>query len=125
MSHSNKRKIAQLERIASGRRAGGLSDVWHRMKKNKPAMAGLVIITIFILAAIFADLIANFDTLVVAQNTAIRLQPPNAQHWFGTDGYGRDIFARVVHGARVSLSIAFLTTAVSSLAGGLRGSDAG
>ena len=84
MSHSNKRKIAQLERIASGRRAGGLSDVWHRMKKNKPAMAGLVIITIFILAAIFADLIADFDTLVVAQNTAIRLQPPHAPHCFGT-----------------------------------------
>ncbi len=120
----NKKQLKQLEDIAS-RRQSGFGEVWHRMLKNKPAMAGLIIITIFILAAIFADFIADFDTMVVAQNASIRLQGPSAEHWFGTDGYGRDIFARIVHGARSSLSIAFLTTFVSSLMGGFLGALAG
>jgi len=120
----SKKKLEALEDLAS-RRQNNFTEVWRRMRKNKPAMAGLVIITIFILAAIFADYIADFDTMVVAQNTAIRLQGPSARHWFGTDGFGRDIFARIVHGARSSLFIAFLTTLISSLAGGILGSLSG
>ena len=120
----SRKKLQQLEAVASQPQSGFLA-VWHRMVKNKPAMVGLVIISIFILAAIFADFIADFDTMVVAQNAAIRLQPPSAEHWFGTDAFGRDIFARIIHGARSSLTIAFLTTIVSSLAGGLLGSVAG
>lgn len=120
----SRKKLQQLEAVASQPQSG-FRAVWHRMVKNKPAMVGLVIISIFILAAIFADFIADFDTMVVAQNAAIRLQPPSAEHWFGTDAFGRDIFARIIHGARSSLTIAFLTTIVSSLAGGLLGSVAG
>lgn len=120
----SRKKLQQLEAVASQPQSG-FRTVWHRMVKNKPAMVGLVIISIFILAAIFADFIADFDTMVVAQNAAIRLQPPSAEHWFGTDAFGRDIFARIIHGARSSLTIAFLTTIVSSLAGGLLGSVAG
>lgn len=119
-----KKKLENIEKLASRRQNGAL-EVWRRMLKNKPAMAGLVIISVFILMAVFADQIADFDEMVVAQNTAIRLQGPSGEHWFGTDGYGRDIFARVVHGARSSLSIAFLTTLFSSLAGGILGSLSG
>ncbi len=119
-----KKKLENIEKLASRRQNGAL-EVWRRMLKNKPAMAGLVIISVFILMAVFADQIADFDDMVVAQNTAIRLQGPSGEHWFGTDGYGRDIFARVVHGARSSLSIAFLTTLFSSLAGGILGSLSG
>lgn len=119
-----KKKLENIEKLASRRQNGAL-EVWCRMLKNKPAMAGLVIISVFILMAVFADQIADFDDMVVAQNTAIRLQGPSGEHWFGTDGYGRDIFARVVHGARSSLSIAFLTTLFSSLAGGILGSLSG
>lgn len=119
-----KRKIKQLEEIAS-RRQGGLREILRRMKKNKPAMAGFVIIFLFIVLAILAEQIADFDTMVVAQNTSARLQPPSGEHWFGTDGYGRDIFARIIHGARTSLTIAFVTTAISSLAGGVLGSISG
>lgn len=120
----NKRKTKQLEELAS-QRQNGAREVWHRMKKNKPAMIGLVVIVILMLAAIFADVIADFDTLVVAQNPMNRLAKPSAEHWFGTDGFGRDIFARIVHGTRSSLFIAFVTTAVSSLAGGILGSLSG
>lgn len=120
----NKRKTKQLEELASHRQ-NGAKEVWHRMKKNKPAMIGLVVIVILMLAAIFADVIADFDTLVVAQNPMNRLAKPSAEHWFGTDGFGRDIFARIVHGTRSSLFIAFVTTAVSSLAGGILGSLSG
>lgn len=119
-----KRKVKQLEELAS-RRHGSLREIARRMKKNKPAMAGLIIIMIFIVMAVFAEQIADFDTMVVAQNTSVRLQPPSGAHWFGTDGYGRDMFARVIHGARTSLTIAFVTTALSSLAGGVLGSISG
>lgn len=124
MNRKRKRQIAQLEELAS-KRQSNFKDICRRMAKNKPAMAGLVIISLFILAAVFADFIADFDTVVIAQNPEIRLQGPSAQHWFGTDGYGRDIFARIVHGARASLSIAFITTAISTIAGGALGSLAG
>lgn len=102
-----------------------LHQIWKQLKKNKAAMAGLIIIAGFVLLALCADLIADYDTVVIAQNIEIRLQPPSAQHWFGTDNYGRDIFARVVHGARMSLTIGIVSTVVSVLVGGLFGSIAG
>lgn len=115
------RKQKQLEDLAS-RRQSGFGEVWHRLKKNKPAMAGLVIITLFILGAVFAGQIADYEKDVIAQNISQRLLPPGKGHLFGTDGFGRDIFARVIFGARTSLFIAFTTTMVSCLAGGILGS---
>lgn len=100
-------------------------EIWKQMLKNKAAMAGLVIISIFIFMAIFADVIANYDTQVISQNMDIRLQPPSGAHWFGTDTYGRDVFARIVHGARVSLTLGVVTTLVSVVIGGILGAVAG
>ena len=99
-------------------------EIWRRLCKNKLAMVGLVIITIFILVAIFADVIADYEGLAL-QMTRDRLQSPSAEHWFGTDVVGRDIFARVVHGARISLSIGVAVTALSLVIGGLLGGISG
>lgn len=101
-----------------------LAEIWKRMKKSKTAMIGLIIISIFILLAIFADLIASYD-LAITQNPSIRLQGPSSEHWFGTDTYGRDIFARIIHGARYSLMIGFVTTILSVGTGGIFGAIAG
>lgn len=100
-------------------------EVWHRLCKNKIAILGLVILSIFIFLAVFADVIADYDTKVIAQDVTSRLQPPSKEHWFGTDGYGRDIFARIIHGTRITLFIAFTTTAISAAAGGILGMAAG
>ncbi len=102
-----------------------VGEVWRRMRKNKTAMLGLAVIIIFALLAIFADFICSYDTMAIKQNVSIRLQTSSSEHWFGTDTYGRDVFARVIHGGRISLSVGFVSVAISSLFGGLLGAAAG
>jgi peptide/nickel transport system permease protein len=101
-----------------------LKETWRRFKKNKLAIIGLIFISILILTAIFADVIVPLEK-GIRQNAAIRLQPPSAEHIFGTDEYGRDVFARIIHGSRLSLTIGFATTLFSLIAGSLLGSIAG
>lgn len=102
-----------------------LKEIWRRLRKNRPAVAGLVIISIFVLLAIFADVIADYQDEVIKQNISERLQKPSGEHWFGTDAYGRDIFARIVHGTRYSLSLGVVTTFFAALFGSVIGSAAG
>src|ERR1700675_1165166 len=73
----------------------------RRLFQRKGAVVGLVVIATFILLAVFAPLVAPYDPIATSW-TLVR-KPPSAQHWFGTDDLGRDIFARVIHGARASL----------------------
>lgn len=101
------------------------AEIWQRLVRNKMAMLGLVILLILVLSAIFADVIADYDTKVVAQHITERLQGPSAAHWFGTDEFGRDIFARIVHGSRVSLVVGLISVSVSLLIGGSLGAFAG
>ena len=96
------------------------AEVWKRLCKNTGAVIGMVIILIFVLGAVFANLIRPYD-LVIRQEAAIRLDPPSAEHWFGTDAYGRDVFARVLYGSRISLAIGFFTAAFSLIFGGILG----
>ena len=74
---------------------------WRRLIKRKGAVIGLVIIAVFILLAIFAPLLAPHDP--VQQSWTTIRKPPSLQHWFGTDESGRDLFSRVIFGARASL----------------------
>src|SRR6476469_6653019 len=90
---------------------------------NRLAYIGLAIAAVFILAAIFAPFIATHD--VTAQNLAIRYAAPSAEHWFGTDSLGRDVFSRVVFGARISLEVGIIVVTVSSVIGVIIGSIAG
>src|SRR3954447_18824216 len=90
---------------------------------NRLAYIGIAIAAIFIMAAIFAPLIATHD--VTAQNLAIRYAAPSAEHWFGTDSLGRDVFSRVIYGARISLEVGIIVVTVSSIIGVTVGSIAG
>ena len=101
------------------------AEVWQRLCRNKMAMLGLGILVIMALGAIFADVIADYDTMVVAQDVKNRLQGPSAAHWFGTDEFGRDIFARILHGSRVSLVVGLISVSVSLIIGGTLGAFAG
>lgn len=87
-------------------------QIWRRFIKNKPSIVGLVFIVILLLLAIFADVLFDYE-YAIKQDAVNRLQPPSAEHWFGTDAYGRDVLARIIHGSRVSLAVAILTTFVS------------
>ncbi len=96
--------------VKKSKRHSSSREIWRRLKKSKPAMFGLVVLSILILAAIFAEQIVPYSKALDIV-PAERLQSPSAQHIFGTDAYGRDLFARVLHGARRSLSIGILATA--------------
>ncbi len=95
-------------------------EIWRRLRKNKLAMVGLVIVAIFVLVAIFADVIADYDTKAIGMSREI-LKDPSPQHLCGTDALGRDIFARLVHGSRVSLSIGIIITIFAFAVGGILG----
>jgi peptide/nickel transport system permease protein len=98
-------------------------DVWKRFRQNKAAMAGLVFIVIIALAAIFAPLIAPFG--ITDRSVGQYRQGPSSAHWFGTDTIGRDVFSRVIYGARVSLKIGLAASAISLIIGVLLGATAG
>ncbi len=90
---------------------------------NRLAYIGIVVAAVFILTAIFAPLIATHD--VTAINTAMRYAAPSAEHWFGTDAIGRDVFSRVVFGARISLEVGIVVVVVSAIIGIFIGAVAG
>ena len=100
-------------------------ELWLRFLKNKTAVIGLVIFTIIVAIAITAPLLANYDNVVIKMNIAQRLQPPSASHWLGTDQLGRDILARIIYGAQVSLSIGISAILVSLMVGLVLGGAAG
>ena len=106
---------------AAVKKRGQFKEIWRRLKKNKMAMIGLGIVALLVLISIFADFLFDYNTVVIKQNTAIRLQTPSAAHWLGTDEFGRDILARLVHGSRVSLSVGVVAVSIALLIGGSLG----
>jgi len=98
-------------------------DVWRRFKRNRFAMIGLFIILVLVLSAIFASYIAPYS--ITERASGQYRQPPSAEHWFGTDTIGRDVFSRVVYGARVSLKIGIAATAIALAIGLLMGAVSG
>lgn len=107
---------------------GYWKDCRQRLLKNKPAMVGLFLIIVITLAAVFAQCITRYDPtdqLIWAEGRTVQLVPPCREFWFGTDVYGRDIFSRVVYGARVSLQIGIVSTIISLIIGITLGTLAG
>ncbi len=100
---------------------------WQRslrtLYRNSMAMAGLVIVFVWLAVAIFAPLIAPYDPF--EQNIDDRLMAPSATHLFGTDELGRDVFSRVVYGARISLPIGLVVILFAVTTGSLIGASAG
>jgi peptide/nickel transport system permease protein len=93
------------------------------LRRNPLAMAGIVVIVVWLVIALVAPVIAPHQPN--QQDIVHRLQPPNGQHFFGTDDLGRDIFSRVLYGARVSLPAAFFTVLVTGTIGVILGAFAG
>lgn len=98
-------------------------EAWHSFCKNRLALIGLGIVIFFILLAIMAPWVAPFS--ITDQKLLERLQAPSSKHWFGTDDFGRDIFSRIVYGARISLWVGFFSVLGSVVLGTLLGIVAG
>jgi peptide/nickel transport system permease protein len=91
---------------------------------NRLAYIGIFIAGVLIIAALFAPLIAPYDPLDIP-NDSLRFAAPSASHWLGTDEVGRDLFSRLIYGARISLQVGITVTLVSSFIGIFIGAIAG
>ena len=109
----------------SAKKRGQMYDVWRHLKRNKGAMLGLAIVVLLILMVAFAGVIYDYEDVVIKQDIPNRLQSPSAAHPFGTDEMGRDIMARIFHGARMSLGISVVAVCFSLVVGGILGASAG
>ena len=85
--------------------------LWRKLRADRRAMIGLGAIALMVLLAILAPLVSRWDPTGIA--LANQLQPPSSAHWLGTDLQGRDVWARLVYGARISLSVGFLSQGIS------------
>lgn len=100
-------------------------EIWRRLKKNRQAMLGLYVFCFIVLVAIIAPVFVDYKTHAIQQNIANKLQLPDSVHWLGTDGFGRDILARILFGARISLTVGVITAVSALIGGGIIGAIAG
>lgn len=84
---------------------------WRRLKKRRGAMLGLGIILVLVLMAVFASVLAPYDP--TQQSWSLVRKPPSSAHWFGTDEVGRDLLARIIYGARASLSAGVISVGIA------------
>src|SRR5215204_5881850 len=94
-------------------------QVFRRLLQEPTTVIGLVLLLLFAFAAIFAPLVSPYDPLF--QNISASLTPPSPEYWLGTDKLGRDLYSRMLYGARISLLVGFVVVLLSGLFGGTVG----
>lgn len=99
----------------SHKRKSGFSTFYQRLSKNKAALIGGYLILILILVALIGPLLTPYEPSKI--DYSIKLLKPSAEHWFGTDHNGRDIFTRIIHGMSISLYIGFVSVALGAFIG--------
>ena len=119
------RPVQNIPKKIKRRNISPTMEVILRLLRNKAAVAGMLIFFIVTLAALTAPLFIDYQAQVLKQNMAERFHPPSADHWFGTDAFGRDVFSRIVYGARLSLFLGLVSTAVAAAVGTFFGVLAG
>ncbi len=112
-------KEVQKKRKKTSRAA----EIWHQLKKNKVAVASLIVLLLIIVIAILAPVLAPYS--YEEQFRAIPFDPPSAEHLLGTDPVGRDILSRLIYGSRQSLAIGLLAVAIAAVIGIFIGAIAG
>ncbi|MDF1608720.1 ABC transporter permease [Hoeflea sp. YIM 152468] len=117
----------QSEQPASRRQArlGQAWRTWLAFTKNRLGMVGLGIVLLLVFVAIFADVIAPYDPVIGGDLRTLRLLPPSMDHLMGTDDLARDIFSRVIHGARLTLMVVALVAVIATPIGLLVGTTSG
>jgi len=98
-------------------------EFWPRFRRNRLALSGLVLVSILFLASLLAPWLAPYDPNFIDIQEILR--PPSAAHWMGTDSLGRDVFSRIIYGARISLKVGFVAVGLATLIGVILGAVAG
>jgi ABC-type dipeptide/oligopeptide/nickel transport system permease subunit len=88
-----------------------IGEVWARLRRDTRARIGLLVVAMLLLLAILAPLLARHDPIRV--DLLRQLEPPSAEHWMGTDVQGRDVWARLVYGARISLAVGLISQSIA------------
>jgi peptide/nickel transport system permease protein len=96
-----------------------MNEVWYRFRRNKLAFAGFIIISIYILLALTAPLVSPYDPYEMRGDQV--LQGPSAEHFLGTDQFGRDILSRIIYGTQISLQVGLISVSISLFFGVLIG----
>nr|WP_232337055.1 ABC transporter permease subunit [Lysinibacillus timonensis] len=99
------------------------SPIWYKLKQNKMTWVGISILVIIVLLSLFVPFLTPYDPNKV--NVIDKFQPPSFEHWFGTDEVGRDIFTRILYGARLSLGVGLLIIMIAAAIGILIGTISG
>ena len=115
--------IAPVPAPDTARAEGVWSNIRYHAASHPLGVVGAVIMAVFVFAAIFADVITAYDP--IRTNSAITLLPPNHLHWLGADQMGRDIYSRIVYGARISLAVGLGSTLLGSIFGVVLGLASG
>jgi len=102
---------------------GFFADAWRRLRRNRAALGGLVLVGFLAVLAFLAPIVAPSDP--IAQDLDARLLPPSRQHWLGTDDLGRDLLSRIIYGGRVSLTVGIVSVSIALVAGTVLGLLAG
>lgn len=108
---------------ASSRTVAPRKPLGKLLKRNMRAILGGSVLVVIFASALFADWLAPYPPN--RQNLRNRLQPPSAENVLGTDNFGRDVFSRIIHGGRVSLTVGFIAVGIALVTGGLMGLLAG
>jgi peptide/nickel transport system permease protein len=97
--------------------------LWLSLVSNPLALAGLLVVLALVIVSALAPLLSTHDP--IAQDLALALRPPSAEYWFGTDEFGRDVYSRLIYGARTTLYISILVTVIVGPIGFVIGATAG
>ncbi len=114
---------ASENKVVLEKRESQFKEMWLSLSQNKGALVGLAIIVLLVLVAIFGPLIEPYDPNET--DMSVSFKPPSAEHWFGTDQLGRDLFSRIIDGTRISLTVGLAAVAMSLAVGTLFGAIAG
>lgn len=117
-------RAGELTAIVAGpARHGPLDQIWRFARRQPVGFVAALVIVLTVLVAVFAPAVAPYSPLQVHRGRA--LEPPSREFWFGTDDLGRDVFSRVVFGARVSLQVALIAVTAGTLIGAIIGLTTG
>lgn len=112
-----------MDKSKGSKNKSAAHDIWRALVSNKVAVICMIIIAVFLFVSVFADVLFDYQTDVTEQHLENMLEPPSAEHWFGTDALGRDYFARIMYATRITMIIAIcstlLSTVLSIIIGGL------
>ncbi|MBA2469855.1 MAG: ABC transporter permease, partial [Chloroflexia bacterium] len=115
--------VTQEDSLARAESPGTRANVWQRLKQNKLAVGGIVVLVLFYTAALLQPWIATHPYAEIT--SGMRNTPPSTENWMGTDRQGRDVFSRLIKGGQISLAAGFMAVVIVMLIGITLGALAG